>query len=96
MHDVGCFGDQDPAQSPGEAEIVIAGTIDVDDTNAVAARDLVDIRIRQTDEDAINALFGEPCNQPYNLLRTTIEMASGFDVHDFHNGSSMPPDIDFT
>ena len=67
-----------------EPEIQVPRARNVDNRNATVTCNTIDTGFRGADQYAIDARICQARHQPHDLLCATIEMAAGFDVHDFH------------
>ena len=84
MNNVRSLRKNELAKAKGEGEVVIAGTVEVDDAQARATRCDIQSGVRRANENAVDFLPVKPFRQIKHLLRTTIKMASGFYMQYFH------------
>ena len=84
MHEIGFGFLQVLRQSVGERQVEVAGTEQVTNGDGGGACRRVDARARRAHQRTVVAASHKRRYQVDHLLRTAIEMASGFDMQYFH------------
>lgn len=85
MKNIGFLFTQQRMKPPGKAKIMFAGAGDVGDLQSGIPGYFVDGGPRRTNQQRIHAAVNQPANEPDHLLSAAIEVATGFDVYDFHS-----------
>ncbi len=92
MHDIRSFPAGKFSKLPCEAQVVIAGTVQVMDRDRCTSGDFIDGGIRWAHQQILDIACRQPFDQPDHLLGATIEMTPGLDVQNLHRVTA----IDFT